>query len=330
LDPSLSERLDLKTAKRYYEVLTEYYCTSPEKAAEIERIEIDILWDDYQFQIISGLILHKWVFSHNEKRKQFNNFIKTANKLFWLDVEHSTRRFQPVYDFLYKNILASTERWSSEQIQRIIMEIFALVAKFFFYYNKQVTQDILLDFLTQTQVSLLAYGDKLEFPKGHHKIQTLNMFVNEVVRHIKLLHNEATIVLYLEKCAFFRDALTIPGTKTKINLQTVLLDYSTPGSPFYPTRKIREAAKKSINLVFPGGKITRQATNWVFRFLSPIELLKSWWFWIVNWISAIIFFLSGLFHRDKKPVHQPQKEFVAEAKPQEHEVTDTPSKQKQM
>jgi len=272
-----------------------------------------------------------WIFSHCDKRKQFINFIKTANKLFWLDVEHSTRRFQPVYDYLYKDILSTTSHWAGEEIQRLLFEIFALVSKDLFYYHPEISQDNLRDFLTQTQQFLSEYREKLDFPTSHTKIQTLNMFVNEAVRHVKQLHNEATIVLYLEKFALLRGPLEIPGSKTKINLQSVLLDYSTPGSPFYPTRKIREQAKKSINLVFPEGRRTRLATNWAFRFLSPIELLKSWWFWIVSYLSVAILFISGLFSfRKDKKIPPPPKESVVLADPREHEVTNTPSKQKQM
>jgi len=137
--------------------------------------------------------------------------------------------------------------------------------------------------------------DRLEMPKGHCKIQTLNMFVNEVVRLLMAIHNESTIVLYLERCTLFSDALIIPGSKTRINLQSVLLDYTTPGTPYYPTRKIRDQAKRTIDIVFPTGKITRLATNLMFRFLSPVDLFNSWWFWIVNWITAFFLIISHLF-----------------------------------
>jgi len=301
LDTSLTDNLELKSPKRYYEVLAEYYVLHPEKVSVLENIEIELLWDDTQFQIIGGLILYLWVFSSCLKRKYFNNLIKTANKLFVLDVEHFTKRFQPVYDYLYRNILSSPTLWHSAEIQRIILEIFALVAKFYFYYNKDISSASLADFFSQTQSALTTYRDKLELPKGHTKIQTLNMFVNEVVRQLKVSKNEETTVLYLQHLMIFRGELEIPGTKTKINLQTVLLDYTTPGLPYYPTRKIRDQAKQTIDTIFPGGKITRLATNWAFRFLSPIELLKSWWFWILSWLTGLIFFLSFKQKVQKNP-----------------------------
>jgi len=295
LDQKLTEKIGLNRSLRFYEVLNEFYESNTDSAAELETIGMEILWDDNQFQIISGLILYKWVFSHGNKRKYFNNFIKTAIKLFFLDVEHSTRRFQPVYDFTIGLLLSNHY---SEELQPILLEIFNLSSKFYFYYQKKdVSPDQLKDYLNQTQLTLSEYKDRLEMPKGHCKIQTLNMFVNEVVRLLMAIHNESTIVLYLDRCTLFCVPLTIPGTKTRINLQSVLLDYTTPGTPYYPTRKIREQAKNTLNIVFPTGKITRLATNWMFRLLSPVELAKSWWFWIVNWITAFFLIISHLFFK---------------------------------
>jgi len=292
LDQKLTEKIGLNRPLRYYEVLNEFYEKSTDNAAELETIGMEILWDDHQFQIISGLILYRWVFSHGNKRKYFNNFIKTAIKLFFLDVEHSTRRFQPVYDFTIGLLLSNQY---TEDLHPILLELFNLSSKFYFYYQKEVSQELLIDFFNRTQLTLSENRDRLEMPKGHCKIQTLNMFVNEVVRLLMAIHNESTIVLYLERCNLFSDALIIPGTKTRINLQSVLLDYTTPGAPYYPTRKIRDQAKRTIDTVFPTGKITRLATNLMFRFLSPVDLAKSWWFWIVNWITAFFLIISHLF-----------------------------------
>jgi len=293
LDQKLTEKIGLNRSLRYYEVLNEFYELRSDNASELETIGMEILWDDVQFQIISGLLLYRWVFCHGNKRKFLNNFIKTAIKLFFLDVEHSTRRFQPVYDYTI-NLLLSNH--SSSALHPILLEIFNLSSKFYFYYHqKEVTPSLLIDFLKRTQITLSENRDRLEMPKGHCKIQTLNMFVNEVVRLLMAIHNESTIVLYLERCTLFSGPLTIPGTKTRIHLQSVLLDYTTPGTPYYPTRKIREQAQSTIDIVFPTGKITRLATNWMFRILSPVELAKSWWFWIVNWITAFFLLLSHMF-----------------------------------
>uniref|UniRef100_A0A6B2L8L7 Uncharacterized protein n=1 Tax=Arcella intermedia TaxID=1963864 RepID=A0A6B2L8L7_9EUKA len=296
--------MELKTPKRYYEVLAEYYVMHPEKADTLHQIEIDTLWDNNQYKIISGLITYLWVFSHCLKRKYYNNLIQTANKLFVLDVEHSTKRFQPVYDYLYKNILSSPTLWNSTEVQRLVLDIFSLVSKYYFYYNSTETAAGLQDFLGQTQAALTAFKDKLEYPKGHTKIHTLNMFVNEVVRQLKSSKNERTILIYLEKLQLFSGDLEIPGTKTKINLRTVLLDYSTPGLPYYPTRKMRDQAKKAIDLLFPEGKITRQATNWFFRFLSPVDLLRSWWYWIFSWLTGLLLLLQHKgSYQEKGAIH---------------------------
>jgi len=152
------------------------------------------------------------------------------------------------------------------------------------------------------------------------------MFVNENVRLLRAIHNETTIVMYLEGCALFRGPLNIPGAKTRIHLQTMLLDYTTPGAPYYPTRKIRQQAKKTLNTVFPSGKMSRLATNWAFRFLSPIELIRSWWFWIVAWITAFVYFISNLF---KVYTHLPHSTIFVS--PQDHKIEsgmDNPSHDK--
>jgi len=249
LDQKLTEKIGLNRSLRYYEVLNEFYESSTDNTAELETIGMEILWDDVQFQIISGLLLYRWVFSHGLKRKYFNNFIKTAIKLFFLDVEHSTRRFQPVYEFTI-NLLLSNH--STSELHPILLEIFNLSSKFYFYYHpKEVSQEMIIDFLKRTQLTLSDNRERLEMPKGHLKIQTLNMFVNEVVRLLMAIHNESTIVLYLERCNLFSGPLTIPGKKTRIHLQSVLLDYTTPGTPYYPTRKIREQAQYTLDTVFP-------------------------------------------------------------------------------
>jgi len=250
VDQKLTEKVGLNRSLRYYEVLNEFYKENTDNAAELETIGMEILWDDNQFQIISGLILYRWVFSHGNKRKYYNNFTKTAIKLFFLDVEHSTRRFQPVYDFTIELLLSNHH---VEELHPILLDIFNLSSKFYFYYNKEVTQELLTDFLNRAQLTLTPYRERLEMPTGHSKIHSLNMFVNEVVRLLMAIHNESTIVLYLERCTIFKkdDPLTIPGAKTRINLQSVLLDYTTPGTPYYPTRKIRDQAKKNTRHRIP-------------------------------------------------------------------------------
>jgi len=151
--------------------------------------------------------------------------------------------------------------------------------------------------LINLKKTLSEYREFLDLPQGHIKIHTLNMFANENIRLLRAIHNETTIVMYLEGCAHFRGPLGIPGAKTRIHLQTMLLDYTTPGAPYYPTRKIRKQAKKTLDTVFPSGKRSRLATNWVFRFLSPIELFRSWWFWTVAWITAFVLIISNLLFK---------------------------------
>jgi len=103
-------------------------------------------------------------------------------------------------------------------------------------------------FLEYTQIAFEKHANKLNTPPNHHKINTMNMFVNELVRHIRLIKNEDVLLHYLQQT---RDIGTIPGQKTRVRLYTLLLDLSSPGSPLYPTRDVRHKAKETLDCIFP-------------------------------------------------------------------------------
>jgi hypothetical protein len=117
----------------------------------------------------------------------------------------------------------------------------------------------------------------------------VNMFVNELVRHIRLIKNEDVLLHYLSTfsvslslslntlnvhtltthnlilslifcewptCSLLNSEQTkkigtVPGQKTRVRLYITLLDLSTPGLPLYPTRNIRHQAKDTLDFVFP-------------------------------------------------------------------------------
>jgi len=157
----------------------------------------------------------------------------------------------------------------------------------------------LLPFLNQMATTLKFYAKFIEFPVGHVKIHSLHMFANEVIRQLKRLRRENLIILYLKKCEIFVGPLAITGAKTSLRLHSLLLDYSTPGTPFYPTRKVRQHAMQTLNIIFPYGKVSRKLINWAFRFLHPFELFRSWWYWILIWFAYLWTFLLGLFTKKK-------------------------------
>jgi len=144
--------------------------------------------------------------------------------------------------------------------------------------------------------SLTEFGDQITLPKAHLKLQVLNMFVNEVVRQLKALRQEDVLLIYLECLEMFTGSLSIPGRKTSMRLHTVLFDYTTPGSPLYPTRNIRVAAQKTLDNVFPSGKLGRKIVNWSFRVFHPVELVKSWWFWIWNYLLWVFMYLKHFLY----------------------------------
>eukprot|EP01125_Pyxidicula_operculata_P004243 TRINITY_DN1629_c3_g1_i1.p1 TRINITY_DN1629_c3_g1~~TRINITY_DN1629_c3_g1_i1.p1 ORF type:complete len:380 (-),score=48.60 TRINITY_DN1629_c3_g1_i1:596-1675(-) len=249
IDPSLANRLQITTPRRYYEILANYYLSNPGKFQDLEELDM-VLWDNQSFQMVMSMIMYLWIFSHNTTRKQFNSFIKCVQRLFWLDIENSTRRFLPIFKHLYVDVLSSPLQWSLS-VQNIILEIFSIVSQYYFYYNRDFTYTSLARFLSEMQETFEAYRPNLEIPNNHHKIHTLHMFANEVVRQMKNLRHEDVIITYINSCQVFRGALEIVGKKTRIRLQSLLLDYSTPGCPLYPTRPIREIALQANNILFP-------------------------------------------------------------------------------
>lgn len=144
--------------------------------------------------------------------KRLNVFIKGANKLFWLDLESSTKRFYAIYlvgaavnvtvqspvlidaarQYL-KALLSHAEQWTASMTS-VALELFDLVSKFYFYYEHV---DSLHAFLATMQHNFDAHVSQLKLPPSHTKINTLNMFANELVRHLRLMKSESALVQYL-------------------------------------------------------------------------------------------------------------------------------------
>jgi len=54
----------------------------------------------------------------------------------------------------------------------------------------------------------------------------------------------------------------------------------TPGLPLYPTRRVRDEAKRSLDDIFPSGRRMRSAINMIFRLFNPFSTLHSWAYYI--------------------------------------------------
>lgn len=281
----------------YFEILAEYYYRESEKANEflIMGSKSDLLWDSYQYEMICSLVLYQWLFQFQEARKTlFHKLVKNIYKMFSMDIDSRTRTFEPIFQFIYYQVLLSPKFWQTSAVHEFVLEFFSVISQFYFYYQDTNDQDDLIAFLNTTSILFFQEGIKPHLV-AHPKVHTLNMFVNEIVRRLRLLKDEKVIVHYLRRCEYLVGSLAIPGTKTNMRLHSLLLDNSTPGSPLYPTRAIRRQATRTINLLYPSGRVPRTLVNYGFRVLHPIELGRSWYFWFHNGIIGLWLFLVGVW-----------------------------------
>jgi len=165
--------------------------------------------ENWNYQTIITLLLHVWIFltDGEEILKMFPTFLKIIHKLFWLDLKEEHYRFLPIFEFFYQKLLLSTEYWRSS-VPRVLLEIFNLVTKFYFYYrlgNQETLQKELFHFFQFTQQEFDKIKDSIELPEGHRKIHTSNMFTNELIRHMRNIKNENILIQYLEKCKILKD-----------------------------------------------------------------------------------------------------------------------------
>lgn len=224
---------------------------------------------------------------------------------------------------MFKGVLLSPERWDC-LLSRRYLDIFDLVAKFYFYYHGD--RD-LVPFVDSMKTAFSV--NQLDTPQDHTKLIPLNMFCNEVVRTMKLMKNEEVLRQYLQCCRCFgRNELVVTGKKTLLRLGDLLSDLATPGYPLYPTSEVKEEAKRTLNLLWPYGAFLRELIRFSFRLLRPLSFL-TWiqfrgaqlrsliahiWLWIVGtvvWLLSFIPFASAVTVGRSK---QARQDAIAEAK----------------
>lgn len=328
VEPTVKEKLkgksDLQVPVRYYLILSNYYVQFPDKANEIKNVDT-LLWNTVNFQTIYSQLLFAELFKHGETEehlvKRLNAFIKGTNKIFWLDLENSTRRFYPIYTYLEKLLLSEPE-WNFTTLHAAL-ELFNLVAKFYFYYDDVKTAGAFLEY---TQIAFEKHANKLNTPPNHHKINTMNMFVNELVRHIRLIKNEDVLLHYLQQT---RDIGTIPGQKTRVRLYTLLLDLSSPGSPLYPTRDVRHKAKETLDCIFPYGKIPRGVINLLFRLLHPYYATLSFISWSLTQFKRTFCSFFYVFTLLQIPFHWKTGNSESEERKKGHKMLPVPFVEKE-
>jgi len=178
VEPFVKELFD-KCPDRYYEILRDYYFENPGKMNEIRILDNVEMLEDIQYQTITTLLLHQWLFEceNNELLRLFPTFLRIIHNLFWLDLKDENKRFYPIFEYFYKKLLLSTSLWKGS-VKRSLTEIFNLVTKFYFYYYIGTLENLEKDlyaFLHFTQKEFNKIKKDLELPKGHPKIHTTNM-----------------------------------------------------------------------------------------------------------------------------------------------------------
>lgn len=118
------------------------------------------------------------------------------------------------------------------------------------------------------------------------------MFVNEVVRTMRLIKNEDVLITYLSCCTYFQEEMVITGRKTRLRLYDLLCDLATPGYPSYPTPRVKLAARKAMDILWPYGKFWRRIIRFSFRFFRPL----TWVVWFETRTKQILLLLFAIYH----------------------------------
>jgi hypothetical protein len=322
IDPEVRHhfRNEVPVAQRYYLLLSHYYLAFPEKAEEVLDSSLH-LWSSLHMPLIFALLFHEYLFiqgANNPENsiKRMASFVKGANKLFWLDLENSSKRFAYIWMFLLKGVLESPQRWQC-LLARRYCDVFDLVSKFYFYYMGDKGLETFIKSMTEQFPK-----SPLDTPASHQKLKPINMFCNEVVRTMKLIKSEEVLKHYLYSCrCFAKSELNVNGKKTLLRLGDLISDLATPGYPMYPTSEIKEEAKRTLNIIWPYGAFLREVIRFSFRLLRPLSflhwfqyrgaqaqsLLANIWLWITGTLVLILSavpLLSRAFPGNAKQVRQ--------------------------
>lgn len=121
--------------------------------------------------------------------------------------------------------------------------------------------------------SLIPHGashPQLPHPPPSHLVRPL--FMQFVFSQFSLL------MIIMVRC---RNA-NVLGRKTQLRLNSLLMDFASPGAPLYPTRPVRDAANQTLDILFP------VRFDFAFHFLLFVCL------WFVRFSAASCLELSSI------------------------------------
>ena len=93
-------------------------------------------------------------------------------------------------------------------------------------------------------------------------------------------------------------------------------DFSHPGGPYFPPRKVRQYAIKAMSIMFPEGKKARKLVHNFFRLLHPYYWSQSVAYHSLSYTQSTIHYLNSTIRawcpcRQKKvlpPHHQVEED----------------------
>jgi len=295
----------------YFELLAEEYQRDP-KAFNKAYQSCLMLWNNLYHPILFAALFYRVVVLESSNGadgvKHMNEIRRGANRLFWIDVRRHTNRFRSIYQFLKEQIVLQSSRWIVAAIGQNALAIFGTVARFFFYYEHASK---LPEFLRLSEQQLITF--RLENSSAPVLQQTSlfgttlrncalpDVVVVEVADLLYILKDQTLLIDIITNMTVLKD-IRFRDLSTLLKLQSVLYNISAPGGPFYAPRDVRVAARKTMEVLFPRGNISRTLTYLAFRLTHPYYATKSFAHFLFRWLMFWLLLIFALFWRWPKSI----------------------------
>jgi len=262
----------------WYEVLAPYFCKTP-TASENLLVVCRKLWGQLYIGPIFTLLLHQWILVHpdaggtDQRLKLLNVMVSGAKHLFIGDAESGGDAFASLYDFITEAVVLSYK--DNDRLNRLPSPgregIMGLTASFLPYYSHTSEAT----FLTS-----LRYFPA-PFTSGRARTAGLDFAIDKIVdalsRDIKSVDALTRYINALSALKLDPELLSSMRTSTRMRLQGELYSLTQPGGPRYAPRQINKIAFRTLDSLFPHGRINRRLINLGFRFLHPGQWPWVWW-----------------------------------------------------
>lgn len=106
----------------------------------------------------------------------------------------------------------------------------------------------------------------------------VDAFLRDMTSVTRQVNNEDALVEFLRGLRAFRGWRL--ERRTSIKLQDMLYAFSSPGGPIFPTRPVRQAARATMDVLYPAGRRTRATVRFIFRLLHPYYWPSSVGYWV--------------------------------------------------